>query len=472
MGAAELSFVVKAIDQASGTLDHVNGKVGGLKGGLSKLGGLAGGALIGGIGVATAALGGLSVVLKQSFDAASEAEDIQAQLNATLESTGSIAGVTADAINEQALALSKVTKFEDDAIVAADALLLTFTKVGKDIFPDATEAILDVAQAMNMDLKSATMLVGKALNDPEKGMTALTRAGIQFTQSQKDAIAAMIETGNVAGAQQIILKELETQFGGSAVAAGKTFSGQMEILKNQLGNVKEQIGGALLPVVTEMLTKFGPGFVDAAGKFADWFVNKGLPALQTFGRFIEANVFPVLKTLGEWLSINVPLAIATLKQAWIDIQPTVQFIATIFQGVASVLSQVWDWMANSLPGAADELGRVFQVVGAVIEGIISAIRAVIDAAKTAIDWLNQLASKNAAAGGVAAGAGVAGLGNPAMGGGGYGTTPATAGGGGYTNRGPAMPVTININAPGGNPAAVAKAAQQGVLAAARSMGIR
>ena len=80
-------------------------------------------------------------------------------------------------------------------------------------------------------------------------------------------------------------------------------TGQMEIMKNALGNVKEQIGGALLPVLTEMLNKFGPGFIEMATKFADWFVTKGLPALQNVGGLLETNIpkaIPGLNKFGKW----------------------------------------------------------------------------------------------------------------------------------------------------------------------------
>jgi hypothetical protein len=279
--AADLSIIIKAVDQASGTINGVQRELGGLEKGAGKLGGILKGGLMVGAGAAIAGIGALGAVLATSVDAASEAEDIGAQLNAVLKSTGGVAGVTADAINDHALALSEVTRFEDDAIVSAQSLLLTFTKVGKDVFPDATEATLDMAQAMKMDLKSASMLVGKALNDPIKGMTALTRSGIQFTEQQKETIAAMVEMGDTVGAQRIILAELETQLGGSAEAAGKTMAGQMDILKNSIGNVKEEIGGALIPILGNLIGWIGPKMVTGLGKFSDWF-RTSVTDIQSF----------------------------------------------------------------------------------------------------------------------------------------------------------------------------------------------
>jgi hypothetical protein len=88
--------------------------------------------------------------------------------------------------------LQKVTTFGDEAIISSQALLLTFTQVGEEAFPRAQKSILDVATAMGTDLKSATLQVGKALNDPIQGITALTRSGIQFSESQKAVIKQMV----------------------------------------------------------------------------------------------------------------------------------------------------------------------------------------------------------------------------------------------------------------------------------------
>ena len=166
-----------------------------------------------------------------------DAEYATAQLNAALVSTKGAAGQSATALNAHAQALSYMTSYDDDAITGAQALLLTFTKIQGDVFPKATAAILDMAAAMNTDLKSATMQVGKALNDPILGVSALGRAGVQFSEAQKELIASLTETGRVAEAQAVILAELKTQFEGSAAAAANTLGGALKKLSNELGNL-------------------------------------------------------------------------------------------------------------------------------------------------------------------------------------------------------------------------------------------
>jgi len=174
-----------------------------------------------------------------------ESENALAQLNATIKSTGGAAGLSSDEMVAMAQGLQKVTTFGDDAIIASEALLATFTKIGKDVFPTATETMLDMSTALKIDLKGAAIQLGKALNDPVNGISALSKAGVSFTEAQKDVIKSLVETGDVAGAQVMILQELQAEFGGSARAARDTFGGAVTALQNAFGDLLEGSGGNL-----------------------------------------------------------------------------------------------------------------------------------------------------------------------------------------------------------------------------------
>jgi hypothetical protein len=186
------------------------------------------------LGFATVA--GLATVFAKIATETSDAEFAAAQLNAALKSTASVAGQSVEALNAQAKALSQLSIYDDDAITGAQALLLTFTKIGGDTFPKATQAVLNVATAMGTDLKSAAVQVGKALNDPILGVSALARSGIQFTEAQKMMIQQLVDSNRLMEAQTIILAELETQFGKSAEAARNTFGGSLKALANDIGD--------------------------------------------------------------------------------------------------------------------------------------------------------------------------------------------------------------------------------------------
>jgi len=225
-------------------------------------------------------------------------ENAMTQLEAVLKSTNSAAGVTAKQLEEAARGYQRITVFADDAVIAAQAVLLTFTRIRGGQFAQATEQVLNLSTALKTDLQSSALLIGKALNDPVRGITALTRSGIQFTAEQKKLIKSFIEMGDVAGAQTIILKELEVQFGGSAEAARNTLGGAIEGLKHALGEILEPRSGlpgaaAQLNAMTEMLYENArAGTVDT---IADGFLNLGrtalsalAPILDTFARLITS----------------------------------------------------------------------------------------------------------------------------------------------------------------------------------------
>jgi hypothetical protein len=241
-----MALIVPIIADTSGLVRGLNQGTSGLR----KFGKMA--ALVGG----AAALGGLVATLKIGIDEFMGAQKVLAQTGAVLRSTGGAANVTSKQIGTMSESLMKLSGVDDEAIQSGQNLLLTFTKIrnetgaGNKIFDQATVAMLDLSVAMGKDLSSSAILVGKALNDPVKGVGALSKAGVQFTASQKDTIKALVDSGNVIGAQKMILKELEVQFAGSAKAAGKTLPGQLNILKQTFSNTAAELVTVFIPYLS------------------------------------------------------------------------------------------------------------------------------------------------------------------------------------------------------------------------------
>lgn len=201
------------------------------------------------------ALSGTFDFFKSAVQGSAEYQSALAQTKAVIASTGGAAGMTVSEMETLARNLSAVSGqslFTDDQILSAQNVLATFTDIEGAQFGGATQAITNLSQAMGQDLKSSAVQIGKALNDPVQGITALQRVGVSFTEDQKKVVESLMETGDVAGAQQLILDELERQFGGSAAAAAQTFSGQMVVMSEKIEDAKGAIGDALLPLLTEM----------------------------------------------------------------------------------------------------------------------------------------------------------------------------------------------------------------------------
>lgn len=222
-----------------------------------------------------------------------EAEQAIAQLNARLAATEGVAGLTADDLTDLASSLQDVTTYGDDAIVAMQALLLQFTNIRGDNFKEATASVLDLATALGTDLNSAAMQLGKALDNPVQGLGALRRAGISFTESQKDLIKQLVETGKIAEAQDIILAQVEARLGGSAAAAANTFAGSIQQLQNAFGDLLEQ-PDAIGPI-TDSIQDLTKALRDPAVKQGFTTIVTGLVDIAKFaadtvgavGRLIE-----------------------------------------------------------------------------------------------------------------------------------------------------------------------------------------
>lgn len=198
-----------------------------------------------------------------------EAEKAQAQLEASIASTGATAWTSVDAMDELASSMQDKYAVDGDLVKSGASLLLTFTKVrnsvgeGNDVFDRATETAVDMSRKLGMDLPAANMLLGKSLNDPIRGMGALRKAGVQLTAQQEAQVRAFVASGDVMSAQKVILDELEVQFAGSAAAYAATTEGQLEAAKLALEDVSEEIGAKLVPVLTSM----GEGLVSALDKW-------------------------------------------------------------------------------------------------------------------------------------------------------------------------------------------------------------
>lgn len=207
--------------------------------------------------VAGAVVAGAFALIGKSVMDAAESQKVFAQTEAVLKSTGTTANGTAADIAKLSGTLMGLSAVDDEVIQSGANLLLTFKNIqnqaglNNDIFNQTLAATLDVARAMGTDATTEAIRLGKALNDPVKGISALTRVGIQFTDQQKDQIKALVESGDLMGAQKIILAELQSQFGGSASKYVTTFAGQLELMRAELGNLSEDIGMIVMPAVGE-----------------------------------------------------------------------------------------------------------------------------------------------------------------------------------------------------------------------------
>ncbi len=213
--------------------------------------------------IAAGAIGLLATQVAAGLQSLVELEKATAQTNAVIKSTGGVAGITAKQVGELAEKYEALNAtIGDETIRSTQNLLLTFTDIRKDAFEPALKAILDMNTALGggeEGLQSTAIQVGKALQDPIKGITALRRVGVNFSADQIKVIKRLVETGKTLDAQKLIIAELNKEFGGSFLAQGDTTAGKVAKFQDSIEDLQRSLASALLPTlgkVADRLSKF------------------------------------------------------------------------------------------------------------------------------------------------------------------------------------------------------------------------
>ena len=336
--------------------------------------------------IAGAAVGAFGAVIATSARSLARIQAINIQTATVLKSTGTTANGTAKDIENLAGSLEALTATEAETIQEGANLLLTFKNIqnqagaGNDIFNQTTAAMVDVARAMGTSASGEAIRLGKALNDPVKGISALTRVGITFTEQQKAQIKALSDSGDIMGAQKIILAELQSQFGGSGAAFAKSFTGQLQLLQHELGAVGEEATMAVMPALQQM--------VDA---FRELLPVIG-PQLKTAIASVDWKAFT--KTLVDTITFLIQNADAIMKVVTalfvLNTTYNVVKVATgLFNAAAVILGNTFTITAGKI-GLATGAVKLFRTalittgIGALVVGLGFIIEAIIntnDAAK-------------------------------------------------------------------------------------------
>jgi Prophage tail length tape measure protein len=335
------------------------------------------------------------------YDAAAESAKVTKLTENVIRSTGQAAGLTADQVGNLAAKLSQQTGIDDEAVQGAENLLLTFTNVkdaagaGNDVFSQTTALALDMSTALGKDASSSAMQLGKALNDPIKGVSALGRSGVSFTKQQKDQIKTLVNSGKTLDAQKIILAEVGKEFGGAAEAAATP----MDKLKVTAGNLQEQIGTGLIPV----FDKLAGGASQAIGILFSGDYTGG-PFAEDSG-VVNAlfSIRDAATKVGDYVRDTLLPKVSELFQTLEDHKTTVTVIAGLITGTLAAAFTVWGtratiaaaqntvaWFTTAMAargGAAAQQKSAMQVV---VGWMLMGARAVLQGIKIAAVWTAQI----------------------------------------------------------------------------------
>jgi hypothetical protein len=367
------------------------------------------------------ALGALTAAGWKSIKAAEEAAVANQRLSKVFDSMGY--SENAQAAIDYADALELSTGIEAEAIKAAQAKLATFSEIAKstDTMGRATKVAADLSAAGFGSMESASVMLGKAIQDPIKGMSAMSRVGVTFTKQQEKQITALTEAGKAAEAQGIIFDALENQVGGVAEATATDTAK----LANAFGAISDSVGAALLPAF-QKLTPY-------LQKFASWAEQNGA-LLATIGGIIATLAAGILvlsaamKTLAiiqSVIALVKGLNLALLSSPWFWVIAAVILLAVIiwknwdkikeateklFGWLTPYVTAVWDSLKAATKAVMDFIVKVVKVawdliklwfrltpIGLVIahwdtlKAATAAVFAwVVDKVKWAWDWLKTL----------------------------------------------------------------------------------
>ena len=331
------------------------------------------GKLAAGVGIAAGAIG------FKLASAAYESQKVMAQTEAIIKATGGAAGITATQVAKLSGQLSMQIGVDDELIQKSANLLLTFKQIqnqtgeNNNVFDRAVIAAQDLGSVFG-SADAAAMQLGKALSNPVKGITALNRAGVNFTDQQKEQIKTLVASGDVLGAQKIILAEVEAQVGGTAAATATGF----DRMKIAMGNVAEEFGAILIPYIEKFADFVVQKVVPYLTKLADVIGEKGLGA----GIKMLAGDFVNLTTnMGTFGNILLALAAAFTTIRLVTIAATIS--QNLFN-VALLSNPIGITIAAiiALGVAAVALYMKFEIVRKVINSVINFIIGLIE------NWLN------------------------------------------------------------------------------------
>jgi hypothetical protein len=293
------SFDPKGLKQANAAFGNLQGSVRSLGSNFTALG---------------VALAGAGALIAKNVESLARIETINAQTAQTISTMGNAANISATEVEALAGRLESLTAIEAESIQEGANLLLTFGNIrnelgaGNDIFTQTTQIMVDMGVALRKGPVDTATMLGKALNDPIQGLTALRRVGVSFTEQQVEQVKVLQQSGDLMGAQKLILEELQRQYGGSGAAYAETFTGQLELMGHELGTIGEEATMAVMPALQmmveelrELIPVIGPQ-LKAAIESVDW--KALITSVVDFTRFLVENAETIAKTVAALWALS------------------------------------------------------------------------------------------------------------------------------------------------------------------------
>lgn len=304
-----------------------------------------------------------------AVEAVKAAEGVQ-QANNRLQAVATSMGTFGDSTQQVTQRMIQFAESKEmllgvdaEVLKSTQAQLLTFENLAKSagtaggMFDRATVAAADMAAVFGGTADQNAVKLGKALQDPVKGVSALTRVGVTFTAEQKKLIEQMVNSNNVLGAQDYILKTIEKQVGGTAAATATA----SEKMKLAFDNVKESVGMALLPVFEDLTAVLLPLIQDVT------------PELQKFFEELSPYLMNAVDGFGELAQDALPVVSDALKNVSNAFESVGEFLSPLVEegGALPALQTIFANMQEPLEAVLGFLKTLGETVLVQVNDIIS-----------------------------------------------------------------------------------------------------
>jgi len=326
-----------------------------------------------GIYAGVKALQMISRVVKGSMEAYIKYEKATTKLNAALKATGGAVGISTKEMIKYADSLSRATGISEDAVIETEALMVTFTQIGKETFPRAMEAAADMSAMFGQDLSQSAIQLGTALNSPQTGLGRLRRIGISFTEEQKKSVAGFMEQNDIMSAQKVILDELSAEFGGVAKAMGDTTEGQLKKFSNAMQELSAGFGQMTAQLLGPIADKFATFIQDNKSTIVAIFKNIPTIAKEAFQLVVDIigealkwdNFKQIIGALWEGFLKTARLVVDALPKMFINF---LDFLTKPFQEfgrwMIELFANAWAKIKNA---GIEQLNKLLGIVGVNIE---------------------------------------------------------------------------------------------------------
>jgi hypothetical protein len=319
------------------------------------------------------ALTGALTLANRSLNTFGERQADLQVLAAQLERIGAGGSKQLDELREAADRLGDATLFSQDDFIQSFNILSSFRAIAVESFTEVSSVAADIAQVMGSDVKSATVQLAKALEDPKRGLTALSRSGITFNEAQTETIKKLVDSGKLLDAQALILETIKGQYEGAGDAAGKGFAGALDLLSENAADAAEALGKGLEPAATGAATALAAVFEQISKIPAP----AGQAALQI--GLITAGVVALKKAVDAFIATKlagiIGAQIAMYKAFGAQI-----YIAAAAQGALNLAMGIGKALMVGLP--------VLAVAGGIV-GIADALNQAINGQKNFNDLLKD-----------------------------------------------------------------------------------